>query len=279
MMLEGLLDAEVWVRLGAFAGVLALMTLLESIWPCRPRTYLRWQRWPANLAMVAVDSAVVRALFPTAAVGIAWWAQTRGLGLWPWLEVPGWFALVASVILLDLVIYLQHVAFHYVPVLWRLHRMHHTDVDVDVTTAGRFHQIEIVFSMLLKAGVVIALGAPAAAVLIFEVLLNATSVFNHANLQLHRPLDRVLRWIVVTPDMHRIHHSVIPRETNSNFGFNLPWWDRLFGTYRNLPEKGYDGMTTGLEIYREVEDQRLLSLLYQPFHEPPKSRHSGDRSG
>jgi len=269
-MLEAMLAGEVWVRLGAFGGVLALMTTLESLWPCRPRTCLRSQRWPANLAMVAVDSAVVRALFPTAAVGIAWWAQDQGLGLWPWLEVPGWFAIVASVILLDLAIYAQHIAFHYLPVLWRLHRMHHSDVDVDVTTAGRFHPVEILISMGIKAAVVIALGGPPVAVLIFEVLLNATSVFNHANLQLPRPLDRVLRWIVVTPDMHRIHHSVIPRETNSNFGFNLPWWDRLFHTYRKLPEKGYDGMTTGLEIYREVEDQRLLSLLYQPFHEPPR---------
>ncbi|MDX1610511.1 MAG: sterol desaturase family protein [Halofilum sp. (in: g-proteobacteria)] len=268
-MLEGLLSQEIWVRLGAFLGVLALMTTLETIWPCRPRTWLRSQRWPANLAMIAVDSAVVRALFPTAAVGIAWWAQEQGLGLFPWLGVPGWLALVASVLLLDLTIYLQHVAFHYIPPLWRLHRMHHSDVDVDVTTAGRFHPLEIVISMALKAVVVIALGAPAAAVLIFEVLLNATSVFNHANLHLPSALDRVLRWIVVTPDMHRIHHSVIPRETNSNFGFNLPWWDRLFRTYRRLPEKGYDGMTTGLETFRHVEDNRLLALLVQPFKAPP----------
>jgi len=271
---EFLLASEAALRLSAFLGVFVLMLALETLWPCRPRSLSRRRRWPANLGILALDSAAVRALFPTAAVGVAAWADGAGHGLLQVLAAPGWLAFVGTVIVLDLVIYAQHVAFHYVPPLWRVHRMHHADVDVDVTTGGRFHPIEIVLSMGLKVLAVIALGAPPAAVLVFEVLLNGTSMFNHANLHLPPALDRVLRWILVTPDMHRVHHSVVPRETNSNFGFNLPWWDRLFRTYRQAPEAGYEAMTTGLAEFRQLEESGLGHLLTQPFRE---SRRDGRR--
>ena len=176
---------------------------------------------------MAIDTVVVRILFPTAAVGVALICEARGWGLLHWMSVPLGVATLVSVLLLDLAIYAQHVMFHWVPALWRLHRMHHADLDIDVTTGVRFHPIEILLSMGIKFGVVAALGAPAVAVLAFEVLLNATSMFNHSNVRMPALLDRVLRWIVVTPDMHRVHHSIAARETNSNFGFNLPWWDRL----------------------------------------------------
>ena len=181
------------------------------------------------------------------------------------LALPAWLSVVLAVVLLDLAIYLQPVMFHAVPALWRLHRMHHADLDFDVTTGARFHPIEILLSMALKLGVVAALGAPALAVLVFEVLLNATAMFNHANARLPEGLDRVLRWIVVTPDMHRVHHSVVPRETNSNFGFNLPWWDRLLGTYHAQPAAGHTAMTIGLEQFRDPRDLWLDRLLAQPF--------------
>ena len=181
------------------------------------------------------------------------------------LALPAWVGVVASVVLLDLAIYFQHVLFHAVPVLWRLHRMHHADLDFDVTTGLRFHPIEILLSMVIKLAVVAALGAPALAVLIFEVLLNATSMFNHGNVRIPAGLDRVLRWVVVTPDMHRVHHSILSRETNSNFGFNLPWWDRLFGTYRAQPAAGHEGMTIGIEQFRDPRELRLDRMLLQPF--------------
>ena len=181
------------------------------------------------------------------------------------VAVPFWLALPLSVMRLDLAIYLQHVMFHAVPAFWRLHRMHHADLDFDVTTGARFHPIEILISMGIKLALVLALGPPAVAVLIFEVLLNATSMFNHANLSIPLGLDRVLRWVVVTPDMHRVHHSILPEETNSNFGFNLPWWDRLLGTYRDQPKEGHAGMTIGLDRFRDPADLRIDRMLIQPF--------------
>jgi sterol desaturase/sphingolipid hydroxylase (fatty acid hydroxylase superfamily) len=217
---------------------------------------------------VALNTALVRVLLPTTAVGLALVAQKRGWGLLNNLPVPPWVAVVASVVLLDLAIYLQHVMFHAMPALWRVHRMHHTDLDFDVTTGARFHPIEIVLSMLIKFGVVVALGASALSVLIFEVLLNATSMFNHGNVHLPEKLDRYLRWLVVTPDMHRVHHSVVIVETNSNFGFNLPWWDRLLGTYRDQPAAGHEGMTIGIAQFREVRELWLDRMLLQPFRGP-----------
>ncbi len=256
---------QAWVRLGVFAGVLLAMIAWERVAPRRRLGVARSSRWPANLGIVVVDAALLRLAFPVVAVGTAVIAAEHGWGLLNSVDVPAWVAVVASILLLDLVIWAQHVVFHRVPILWRLHRMHHTDVDFDVTTALRFHPIEIGFSMLIKMAVVIALGAPAVAVVLFEVILNGMAMFNHGNVRLPAGLDRALRMVVVTPDMHRVHHSVHRDETNSNFGFNLSIWDRLFATYRAAPRDGHDAMTIGLEIFRRPEDRGLLRLLAQPF--------------
>jgi sterol desaturase/sphingolipid hydroxylase (fatty acid hydroxylase superfamily) len=215
--------------------------------------------------VVLVDTLLVRVLFPTTAVGLALIAEERGFGLFNAIGLPALVGVVVSVIVLDLAIYLQHVLFHAVPALWRLHRMHHADLEFDVTTGLRFHPIEILLSMMIKLAVVAALGTPAVAVLIFEVLLNATSMFSHSNVRIPLGLDRVLRWFVVTPDMHRVHHSILSRETNSNFGFNVPWWDRLFGTYRAQPAAGHDAMTIGIEQFRDPRELGLDRMLLQPL--------------
>jgi sterol desaturase/sphingolipid hydroxylase (fatty acid hydroxylase superfamily) len=264
-MTETALANEPAIRLGFFLGVFAVMALSEIFWPRRRRAVSRWVRWPSNLGIVALNTILLRLLVPTAAVGLALVAGERGWGLFNLVPVPYWLAVIASVALLDATIYLQHVMFHAVPALWRLHRMHHTDLDFDVTTGARFHPIEILLSMIIKLAVVAALGPPAVAVLVFEVVLNATAMFNHGNVRIPKRVDRVLRWFVVTPDMHRVHHSIIPRETNSNFGFNLPWWDRLFGTYRAQPEDGHDGMTIGIAQFRTPRDLWLDLMLVQPF--------------
>jgi len=259
---------EAAIRLGAFLAVFTAIALWEAAVPRRPRSYSRLRRWPSNLVIVALNTALVRILLPATAVSLALAGERRGWGLLNDLAVPLWAAVVVSVVLLDLAIYLQHVMFHAVPALWRVHRMHHTDLDFDVTTGARFHPIEIVVSMLIKFGVVVALGTPALGVLIFEVLLNATSMFNHGNVRLPVGLDRYLRWLVVTPDMHRVHHSIVVGETNSNFGFNLPWWDRLLGTYRDQPAAGHDGMTIGIEQFRAARELWLDRMLSQPFRGP-----------
>ncbi len=264
-MTKDILAVEPEIRLGIFLGVFAVMAVWEALMPRRGRTVSRWIRWPSNLGIVAVNTLLLRVLFPTAAVGLALLGEERGWGLLNNLVLPTWLSLALAVLLLDFVIYLQHVMFHAVPALWRLHRMHHADLDFDVTTGARFHPIEILLSMGLKLAVVTALGAPALAVLIFEVLLNGTAMFNHANLRLPEALDRVLRWVIVTPDMHRVHHSIVPRETNSNFGFNLPWWDRLLGTYRAQPAAGHAAMTIGIEQFRAPRDLWLDRMLVQPF--------------
>ncbi len=266
-MTQETLEYEPWIRLGFFAAVFAVMAVWEILAPRRPLAIRRRVRWPNNLAIVALDVVLVRVAFPTAAVGVAVFAAERGVGLFNVVAVPPWLALAAAVVLLDLAIYLQHVMFHAVPALWRLHRMHHTDLDFDVTTGARFHPIEILLSMMIKMAVVAALGAPALAVVLFEVLLNTTAMFNHGNVRLPEALDRVLRWVVVTPDMHRVHHSIVPAETNSNFGFNLPWWDRLFGTYRAQPAAGHQGVTIGIKQFREARELRLDRLLTQPFRD------------
>src|SRR5215467_11871900 len=266
-MRDAIFAYEPFIRLGAFGGVLAAMAVWELLGPRRKQAIGRLTRWPNNLGVVAVDTLLVRLVLPTTAVGLALVAQTHAWGLFNTVAVPAWIAVVCSVILLDLAIYFQHVLFHAVPALWRLHRMHHADLEIDVTTGLRFHPIEILLSMAIKLGVVAALGAPAAAVLIFEVQLNATSMFNHSNVRIPIWLDRVLRWIVVTPDMHRVHHSIVARETNSNFGFNLPWWDRLFGTYRDQPAAGHEAMTIGIEQFRDASEQRLDRMLTQPFRD------------
>ena len=253
------------IRLAVFLGIFAAVAIGETLAPRRQRSLSRLARWPHNIGVVVVNTLVVRLAFPTAAVGLALLGEARGWGLLNLIELPFWLSVVIAVVVLDGVIYLQHVMFHAVPALWRLHRMHHADQDFDVTTGARFHPIEILLSMVLKLGAVAALGPPALGVLIFELLLNATAMFNHGNWRLPLALDRVLRLIVVTPDMHRVHHSIVPEETNSNFGFSLPWWDRLFGTYRDQPAAGHDGMTIGIEQFREPADQRLDKMLIQPF--------------
>jgi len=256
---------EIAVRLAAFAAVFAVMAAWELLAPRRELSVGRKPRWPGNLGIVIVDALAVRLLIPTAAAGTALIAAERGWGLLNMLATPGWLAAIVGFLLLDLLIYAQHVVFHHVPVLWRLHRMHHADLDIDVTTGGRFHPIEILLSMLIKIAAVLAFGTPAVAVVIFEVVLNATSMFNHSNVAMPERLDRVVRWLVVTPDMHRVHHSIERRETDSNFGFNLPWWDRLFGTYRSAPEAGHVAMTLGIPIFRDRRELRLDRLLTQPF--------------
>jgi sterol desaturase/sphingolipid hydroxylase (fatty acid hydroxylase superfamily) len=271
-MRDALLAHELYIRLGAFAGVFAAMAIWEFVGPRRLQSIGRGWRWPNNLGVVVADTLLVRLVFPTTAVGLSLLAETRGWGLFNLMAFPAWVGVVSAVVVLDLAIYLQHVLFHAVPALWRLHRMHHADLEFDVSTGLRFHPIEILLSMLIKFTVVVALGAPAVAVLIFEVLLNATSMFNHGNVRIPTSLDRTLRWIVVTPDMHRVHHSVLSCETNSNFGFNLPWWDRLFGTYRAQPTAGHDGMTIGIEQFREPRELGLDRMLLQPFR-GDASRH------
>jgi len=270
--MDSILANEPILRLVAFGGVLALMAGVEAWLPRRPRAAGRWLRWHNNLGLVVLNTVVLRLVFPTAAVGLALAMEGRGIGLLPWLGMPPPLTVLAAVVLLDLAIYFQHVLFHAVPALWRLHRMHHADLDFDVTTGLRFHPIEILVSMLIKLMLVVALGPPAVAVLIFEVLLNATAMFNHANLRLPIWLDRTLRMVLVTPDMHRVHHSVVPRETNSNFGFNLAVWDRLFGTYRAQPAAGHDAMTIGIGQFRDLRELRLDRMLTQPLREEDAAR-------
>jgi sterol desaturase/sphingolipid hydroxylase (fatty acid hydroxylase superfamily) len=260
---------EIILRLGAFAAVFAALAAWEVLAPRRKLLVGRQPRWPGNLGIVVVDALLVRLLIPTAAAGAALIAAERGIGLFHVLGLPGWVAGILGFLILDLVIYAQHFTFHHVPMLWRLHRMHHADLDIDVTTGLRFHPIEIIISMLIKIAVVLAFGIPAIAVVVFEIALNATSMFNHSNVTMPVWLDRVVRLLVVTPDMHRVHHSIQRHETDSNFGFNLPWWDRLFGTYRGQPEAGHTGMTIGLPLFRNPRELRLDRLLTQPFRNDP----------
>ena len=263
-----ILVREPMLRLGVFLSVMVGMVAWEVAAPRRRQEIPRIIRWTNNLALVVVDTVILRLSFPILAVGLALIAEERGWGLFNALRMPLWLAVLLSILMLDLAIYLQHVLFHAVPALWRLHRMHHADLEFDVTTGLRFHPVEILLSMAIKLAAVPALGAPAVAVLLFEVLLNATAMFNHANIRLPKGVDRVLRWIVVTPDMHRVHHSVIPVKTNSNFGFNLPWWDRLLGTYRAQPKAGHEGMTIGIEQFRTPRDLWLDRMLIKPLRGP-----------
>jgi len=263
-----ILSHEPAVRLGFFVSVFVTMAIWELIVPRRRLRASKGLRWFANLGIMILSTLVVRVIFPTAAVGMALVAADRGWGMLNNLDLTPVVAIIASVFVLDFFIYLQHVMFHAVPVLWRLHMVHHADVDFDVTTGLRFHPLEIVLSMLIKLAAVALVGPPAVAVIIFEVVLNATAIFNHGNVHLPAAVDRVLRLIVVTPDMHRVHHSVKLLETNSNFGFNLPWWDRLLGTYRDQPEGGHEAMTIGLNQFQDRLRQSLPWLLAVPFVRP-----------
>ena len=263
---ETIIDYEIGIRLISFFAILIVMASWEILTPRRTLTVSKSIRWSNNLAIVALNTIILRLIFPAAAVGIAAFAYSQGWGILHYLQLPFWVSVLISVIFLDAVIYTQHVLVHAIPILWRLHRVHHADLDFDVTTGSRFHPIEIIFSMLIKFAAIILIGPPVLAVLIFEVLLNATSMFNHANVRIPPKFDRVLRWFIVTPDMHRVHHSVEDDETNSNFGFNFPWWDRLFGTYRNQPRAGHEQMTIGINTFRDQQHCSWLpGMLLLPF--------------
>lgn len=257
--------SEAPTRLAIFIGLFVVLALLEWLAPRRQRRTGRQRRWLTNWAISILDSLVLRLVFKTAAVGGAIWAAENGVGLFNMVATPDWLALAVSLLALDLAIWFSHLASHKVPLFWRLHRMHHSDIEIDVTTAIRFHPIEILLSMLWKYLVVIALGAPATSVLIFEIVLNGVALFNHANLRLPARLDAWLRLFIVTPDMHRVHHSTDPRETNSNYGFNLPVWDRMFGTYVAQPRLGHDAMKIGLAEWQDSRPEGLGWTLMVPF--------------
>ena len=257
---------EPLIRMGFFFGVFALVALWELASPRRALKLTRQQRWTANLGIVLLNTVIVRLLFPAAAVGMAALGVEKGWGLLNNFDVPFWLAVPLAVVAMDFVIWLQHVMVHAVPALWRLHRVHHADLDYDLTTGARFHPIEIVLSMGIKFATITLLGAPVLAVVIFEVLLSACATFNHGNIRLPDRVDRALRWVLVTPDMHRVHHSVEDDESNSNFGFNLTWWDRLFGTYREQPRAGQIGMTIGIHGHTDPHEvARLPGMLALPF--------------
>ena len=267
-MSETFLSAEPTARLAVFLVMLLLMVIWEIAAPRRRQEIPRLLRRTNNVGVVVIDTLLVRLTFPIVAVGLAIVSQERGWGLFNIFDLPGPLVFIVSLLVLDLAIYLQHVMFHAVPALWRLHRMHHADLEFDVTTGLRFHPGEILLSMGIKLAVVATLGPPAVAVLLFEILLNASSMFNHSNIKIPKSIDRVLRLLVVTPDMHRVHHSVDPKETNSNYGFNVPWWDRLLGTYRAQPAKGHTGMDIGIEQFRTRRDLWLDRMLIQPVRGP-----------
>ncbi len=263
---EWLMAHEKPVRMGFFFGMLLVMALWEVLAPRRALTVSKAVRWANNLGIVFFNSFLLRLLFPAAAVGVAAFAAEHGWGLFNYYDLPFWLAAVLSVAAMDFIIYLQHVMVHAVPLLWRLHRMHHADLDYDVTTGARFHPIEIILSMLIKFATIVVLGPPVVAVVIFEIMLNATAMFNHGNVRLPLGLDRVLRLFLVTPDMHRVHHSVEDDEANCNFGFSLPWWDRLFGTYRAQPRGGHEGMSIGIHKFRTPKEASWLpGMLLLPF--------------
>ena len=261
-----ILAYEPAIRLASFVTIFTVVGMWELVAPRRSLTVSKALRWSANLGLVALNTVLLRLLFPLAAVGMAAFGTANGWGLLNHCEVPLWIAVPVAVIAMDFVIWLQHVMVHAVPALWRLHQVHHADLDYDLTTGARFHPVEIGLSMLIKFAPITVLGPPVLAVVIFEVLLNATAMFNHGNIRLPAGVDRALRWFVVTPDMHRVHHSVEDDETNSNFGFNLPWWDRLFGTYRAQPRAGHDAIVIGIHGHTDPREvARLDGMLLMPF--------------
>ena len=264
-----MIEFEGLIRLGTFLTMFVGVALWEVFAPRRKQQFERLARWPHNIGLLLVDVILLRVVAPGAAVAVALTAEAGGWGLLNAVPVPVWIAVPAGAILLDLAIYFQHVMFHAVPTLWRLHRVHHADLEFDLTTGTRFHPVEILISTAIKCAAVAASGAPAISVLAFEVLLNATAMFNHANASVPQRIERWLRWLVVTPDMHRVHHSIRYDESSSNFSFNLPWWDRLFGTYRAQPSMGHAGMTIGVDAFRSPHDSRLDRLLLQPLRDTP----------
>lgn len=259
-----LLDHETFIRFGFLLGTFMLMALWEIVAPLRVPETSKAIRWPNHLMLAAVNMVLVRVLFPLAAVALAVYAGERGIGLFNVMAIPYALAIIASFLVLDLAVYLFHLLFHAVPALWRVHRVHHADLDIDVTTGVRFHPIQMVLAVIVKSIVILALGPPALAVLTFEVASHAITLFNHGNVKIAPSLDRVLRWLVVTPDMHRVHHSIHTAETDSNFGFVLPWWDRVFGTYCAEPTGGRMRMVVGIESFRTDRDLWLDRLVLNP---------------
>jgi sterol desaturase/sphingolipid hydroxylase (fatty acid hydroxylase superfamily) len=262
------MENEALIRGAVFFGLFALFAVIEALVPRRARSQPRTTRWFTNLAIIILDRGVVWLIalaLPLLAVGAALDAGVQGWGLLNLIALPFWAEVLTAILILDFAIWFQHLVFHKVPVLWRFHRMHHADRDFDVTTALRFHPVEIAASMLIKIGVVYLIGAPAAAVILFEILLNGSAMFNHANMRLPLGLDRALRMVLVTPDMHRVHHSVIRHEHDSNYGFALSVWDRLFRTYTAQPEGGHEGMTIGLAPWQDDRPSRLGWCLWLPF--------------
>jgi len=259
------------IRLSIFAGVFLLMALSETLFPRKQRSMTRSKRWFTNWALVIIDSLAVRFLVPILAIGMATIATERGWGLLALVQAPMWVKVLTAIILLDMLIYAQHVASHKIEILWRFHKVHHVDRDIDVTTGARFHPIEILFSMAFKVGCVIVIGAPVLAVFLFEVILNASAMFNHSNVKLPIGVDRVVRKIIVTPDMHRVHHSVLQKETDSNYGFFLSIWDRLFKTYIDQPKSGHDDMTIGLIEHQDQQPASLIWSLLLPFKKVKKA--------
>ena len=273
--MENLPFSEATIRLAAFLSIFTTMAVLELALPRREPDRRKGARWRTNLAMVIVDSLALRVIFPLAAVGTAIWAESQGYGLFRATETPVWLAGLIGFVVLDFAVWLEHVASHKIPILWRIHRMHHSDIDFDLTTALRFHPLEIILSMLWKAAIIIALGVPVLAVLVFEIVLNGAAMFNHSNCKIPVGIDRFLRLLIVTPDMHRVHHSVRVRETDSNYGFNFPFWDRLFRTYTDQPQDGHTGMTIGLNEYRGDEPTGFVWTLLLPFQRNrPRADHS-----
>uniref|UniRef100_A0A7C4W0W6 Sterol desaturase family protein n=1 Tax=Desulfatirhabdium butyrativorans TaxID=340467 RepID=A0A7C4W0W6_9BACT len=269
MLMVFSMTSEAFLRLFCFGALFAVFGIWELLFPRRKRRFTRARRWTSNLGLALIDVLVLRILLPTAAVGIALQAHASGWGLFNNLSLPEPLEMVLAVVLLDLIVYLQHLMFHATPLLWRLHLVHHTDMDLDLTTGLRFHPIEILISMIIKMTAVAALGPSVFSVLAFEILLNGTAMFNHGNIALPASADRILRLFLVTPDMHRVHHSVTIRETNSNFGFNLPWWDRLFGTYRDQPVMDHETMPLGIAPFRKDTDLSLGNLLILPLKANP----------
>jgi sterol desaturase/sphingolipid hydroxylase (fatty acid hydroxylase superfamily) len=271
MMMEWFLQQEPVVRLGFLFGVLGIMAAWEMLAPRRALTIGKAYRWANNWGIVITNTVLTRLVFPAGAVGLAFFVESQGWGLLQVLDLPFWLSVLIALVILDFAIWAQHVMFHAVPALWRLHRMHHADLDFDLTTGLRFHPIEILLSFVIKAGVIVMIGAPVIAVLIFEIILSSLALFNHSNVRIPTGIDRVLRWFIVTPDFHRVHHSWYPHETNSNFGFNLSLWDRLLGTYRAQPQDGHEGMTIGINLFRDPSWERLDKMLVQPFIGPADS--------
>ncbi len=262
------------LRLLAFGGIFLILSVCEFFWPRKKLSQSKLLRWFTNLSMTTLDLVLVHFLLGTLAFATASWAQKHHLGFFNHFEIPSYFEILLSIILLDFVIYLQHIAFHKIPLCWRFHKVHHTDLDIDVTTGLRFHPLEIIVSLFIKMAAIVILGPSPLAVILFEIILNATSQFNHSNIHIPETMDQTLRMILVTPDMHRVHHSTTPLETNSNFGFSLPWWDHLWKTYRQEPHLPHVSMEIGLPQYRNSEKLNLLNLLRMPFNAEERTRTS-----